>query len=136
MPFSFPASPSVGQTSAQNGRTYIYVGSNAWELTGNVSGHASSHAAAGADPLTLSVSQVTGLQTALDGKAASSHAHSASDVTSGTLDAARLPLATTTTAGAIIVGSGLAVSSGVLSATGSGGANSNDIFHPFLLMGG
>ena len=41
------------------------------------------------------ISDVTGLQTALDGKAAVSHTHSASDLTSGTLDAARLPFATT-----------------------------------------
>lgn len=34
------------------------------------SAHASSHAAAGSDPLTLSIGQITGLQTALDGKLA------------------------------------------------------------------
>jgi hypothetical protein len=34
---------------------------------------------------------VTGLQTALDGKASSSHTHAASDITSGTLDIARIP---------------------------------------------
>jgi hypothetical protein len=60
---------------------------------------------------------VTGLQTALDGKAASSHTHAASDITSGTLDAARLPLATTGAAGAVIVGTGLGVSSGTVSVT-------------------
>jgi hypothetical protein len=32
MSFSFPASPSVGQTSLQNGRMYVYVGGNVWEL--------------------------------------------------------------------------------------------------------
>ena len=32
MPFSFPASPTVGQTSTQNGRQYVYAGSNTWEL--------------------------------------------------------------------------------------------------------
>lgn len=37
------------------------------------------------------VGDVTGLQTALDGKAAVSHAHSAADVTSGTVAVARLP---------------------------------------------
>lgn len=46
----------------------------------------------------------------------SAHNHAASEITSGTLDAARLPLATTGAAGAIIVGSGLSVSSGTLSA--------------------
>jgi hypothetical protein len=33
MPFSFPSSPTVGQTSTQNGRSYTYAGSNVWELT-------------------------------------------------------------------------------------------------------
>jgi hypothetical protein len=32
MPFSFPASPSIGQTSLQNSREYVYVGGNVWEL--------------------------------------------------------------------------------------------------------
>ena len=32
MPFSFPASPTVGQTSTQNGREYRYAGNNVWEL--------------------------------------------------------------------------------------------------------
>jgi hypothetical protein len=32
MPFSFPASPTVGATSTQNGREYRYAGSNTWEL--------------------------------------------------------------------------------------------------------
>jgi len=41
----------------------------------------------------------------------------ASVITSGTLDAARLPLATTLAAGAMIVGSGLGVSSGTVSVT-------------------
>ena len=41
----------------------------------------------------------------------------ASAVTSGTLDAARLPLATTGAAGAMIVGTGLGVSSGTVSVT-------------------
>ena len=49
--------------------------------------------------------------------ALSSHTHAASDIVSGTLDAARLPLATTGAAGAIIVGTGLGVSSGTVSVT-------------------
>ena len=32
MPLSFPASPTVGQTSTQNGRQYVYAGNNTWEL--------------------------------------------------------------------------------------------------------
>ena len=49
--------------------------------------------------------------------ALASHTHAASDITSGTLDAARLPLATTGAAGAVIVGTGLGVSSGTVSVT-------------------
>jgi len=32
MALSFPASPSVGATSTQNGRQYVYAGNNVWEL--------------------------------------------------------------------------------------------------------
>ena len=38
----------------------------------------------------LAISDVTGLQTALDGKASTSHTHAASDITSGTIATARL----------------------------------------------
>jgi hypothetical protein len=37
MPFSFPASPAVGDTSTQNGREYIWTG-YAWELVAASSG--------------------------------------------------------------------------------------------------
>jgi len=33
MAFSFPSSPTVGDVSVQNGRSYTYAGSNVWELT-------------------------------------------------------------------------------------------------------
>lgn len=79
MGLSFPSSPSVGQTSAQNGRTYVWTG-YAWELTGNVANHAASHATGGADALTP----------ASIGAAASSHQHSGSDISSGTVANARL----------------------------------------------
>jgi hypothetical protein len=46
----------------------------------------------------------------------STHVHAAADITSGTLDVARLPLATASVAGAVIVGSGLGVTSGTVSA--------------------
>jgi hypothetical protein len=36
MPFSFPASPAVGDTSTQNSRQYRYAGSNSWELVASV----------------------------------------------------------------------------------------------------
>lgn len=34
MPLSFPSNPSVGATSTQNGRQYVYRGNNVWELAG------------------------------------------------------------------------------------------------------
>jgi hypothetical protein len=44
---------------------------------------------------THAISEVTNLQTTLDGKAASSHTHAAADITSGTLAIARIPTGTT-----------------------------------------
>jgi hypothetical protein len=43
------------------------------------------------------------------------HSHAATDVTSGVFASARLPLATTTAAGAVVVGGGIDVSSGTIS---------------------
>lgn len=51
--------------------------------------------------------------------AASSHNHAASEITSGTLAAARLPAATTSAFGAVKVGSNITVSSGTISLTKS-----------------
>jgi hypothetical protein len=68
-----------------------------------------------------SATQVATFTVGADGRltAASSTtiAIAASAVTSGTLDASRLPLATTLAAGAVIVGTGLGVSSGTVSVT-------------------
>jgi titin len=68
------------------------------------------------------ISDVTGLQTALDGKQSSG---TYATLVSGLVPTANLPIATTSAAGAVIVGTGLAISSGVLSATG-GGIGAND----------
>jgi hypothetical protein len=87
MALSFPASPTSGQTSSQNGRLYTYDG-YAWNLTSNVVGHASTHGAAGSDPLTLSAAQVSGLATVAT-------SGSAADLT-GTLADARLSSAIAT----------------------------------------
>ena len=38
MALSFPSSPTTGQQSTQNGRTYSYAGNNAWELVATGSG--------------------------------------------------------------------------------------------------
>ena len=60
MPLSFPSSPTVGQTSTQNGRQYTWDG-YAWGLSSNVAGHGSTHGASGSDPVTIAASQITGL---------------------------------------------------------------------------
>ncbi len=78
MPFSFPSSPTVGQQSTQNGRVYSWTGS-AWEIVpiptsvdaGNLTG-------------TVALARLPSLP--------------ASQIGSGTLDAARLPTATKTQA--------------------------------------
>jgi hypothetical protein len=75
MPFSFPSSPTVGDQSTQNGRVYQWTGS-AWEIVpiptsvdaGNLTG-------------TVALARIPSLP--------------ASQIGSGSLDAARLPLSTT-----------------------------------------
>jgi hypothetical protein len=67
---------------------------------------------------TVVIASVTGLQTALDGKAASSHNHDASAINAGTLAADRLPLAAANTRGAVRIGSGISIDgNGVISAS-------------------
>jgi hypothetical protein len=103
---AFPATGAAGKiyVALDTGKTYRWSGSSYAEISASdwatltnkpstfaPSAHAASHASGGGDAVTLAVSQVTGLQTALDGKAAASHTHSAADITSGTIAAARLP---------------------------------------------
>jgi hypothetical protein len=64
MALSFPSSPTVGQQSSQNGRTYQWTG-YAWELVGNVTNHASTHSASGADPIAITSAQVSDFATAV-----------------------------------------------------------------------
>lgn len=78
---TFPASPTNGQQATEGGRLFQWNGSNAWELVANVAGHAATHATGGSDAITA----------ASIGAAATSHVHAATEITSGTLDAARLP---------------------------------------------
>lgn len=66
---------------------------------------------------------ITLTQADVSGLAAIASSGSASDLASGTVPVARLPIATSTAAGAVQVGSGLSISSGVLSATGGGGSS-------------
>lgn len=58
---------------------------------------------------THAISDVSNLQTSLDGKSNTGHSHAASDITSGTLDSARLPVATASVVGAVKPGTGLTV---------------------------
>lgn len=109
----FKIAPADGNYNSQS----FYI--HAWD---DISGKPTSYPSTIAD--------VTGLTSALAGKSDTGHTHAwaASDITSGTVDPARLPLATTSAFGAIKVGSGLAVSSGVLSATGGSGTDRGELF--------
>lgn len=64
---TFPASPTSGQQATEGGRLYQWNGVNAWELVANVASHAETHGASGADPVTISASQVAGLSAATNG---------------------------------------------------------------------
>lgn len=87
-------------------------------------------AAIGGSAPVLSVAGRTGvitLQTAdISGLAAIAASGSASDLTAGTIPAARLPAASTATLGAVKVGSGLTITDGTLSATLTGPALSDN----------
>lgn len=77
-------------------------------------------AAAGTSSAASRADHVHALPTASAiGAANTTHTHDAANITTGTLASARLPLATTGAAGAVIVGSGLSVSNGTLSAASS-----------------
>jgi hypothetical protein len=83
---AFPATGAAGKiyVALDTGKAYRWGGSSYVEVSGSdwatisnkpstfaPSAHAASHASDGSDAVTLAVSQVTGLQTALDGKASS-----------------------------------------------------------------
>jgi len=126
------SSATTGQVATWNGTAWVPQNPSG-SSGGTPSAHASSHATGGSDPITPTsigaaaaththaVADVTGLQTALDGKqaagsyAASNHQHSAADITSGTLALARIPTGTTGTTVAL----GNHTHTGFL--TGSGG---------------
>ena len=135
MPFSFPSNPTVGQQSTQNGRAYQWSGS-AWELVAITPPH--THLAGEVTSGVFDIARIpTGTSAATvcvgndarlsDARVPTAHAAShasggsdalslaASQITSGTIAAARLPLATTTTAGGVIV-----PTSGNLAVDGSG----------------
>jgi hypothetical protein len=64
------------------------------------------------------IADTTGLQTALDGKAATSHTHAMSDITSGTLGVSRggTGVTTTPTNGQLLIGNGTGFALGTLTA--------------------
>lgn len=66
MPFSFPSSPSIGQTSVQNGRTYQWNGYS-WDLVGNVATHAITHSSSGSDPIVVTASQISNFNSSVSG---------------------------------------------------------------------
>jgi hypothetical protein len=71
--------------------------------------HAASHGVAGSDAVTLAVSQVTGLQTSLDAKAAASHVHG--NITNdGKIGATAGQIVVTTTSGLLTTASTIASS--------------------------
>ncbi len=69
--------------------------------TSDVTGLDAALAGKAAASHTHATSEVTGLDAALAGKAAASHDHNASAINAGTIDAARLPVAGTTTIGGV-----------------------------------
>ena len=85
----FPNNPSVNQTYTSGGRTWRWDGTK-WNAEASIA-----------------IGDVTALQSTLDGKAPTSHEHSADAITSGTLGVARGGTgATTLTANNVLLGNG------------------------------
>jgi hypothetical protein len=104
MPFNFPASPTVGQQSIQNGRAYQWNGS-AWELVAITAPH--THLAGevtsgvfdiariptGSDSISVCIGDDARLSNA---RTPTAHVHSGADITSGVVAAARIGAHATT----------------------------------------
>jgi hypothetical protein len=86
------------------------------------SAHASSHGSAGADAITVAQSQVTGLDTALSGKASTSHTHAMADLTAFTITSP-------------VNGQTLVYDSGTSKWINSAAAAGGETISSFLLMG-
>jgi hypothetical protein len=66
MALSFPASPSVGQTATVNGRQYVYVGNNVWELVASTA--IVSSVAGRTGTITLTAADVSGVVSSVAGR--------------------------------------------------------------------
>lgn len=76
---------------------------------------------------TIDIADVIGLTSALAGKAASSHNHTASQVNAGTFHPDRLPIATPSAIGGVKIGANLSIApDGTLSGPGGGGGGGFD----------
>lgn len=76
MAIDFPNSPTVGDIFNDAGKYWRWDGTS-WDIYTNdaqLYTHGSTHGVAGNDPVTVAQSQVTGLSTALSGKASTTHA--------------------------------------------------------------
>ena len=117
---SFPATPTVGQQTADGGRQFVWQGS-AWDLVATVTGHAAQHASDGADAISIAASQIA----------------------SGTIATARLASGTASSTTYLrgdqtwaTVAAGSSSASDLSSGTLSQSRLDFIPIHPFLLMGG
>lgn len=97
---TLPTGGTTGQAlvKASDAAFDVSWGSVATGGGGVPAAHAPSHAAGGSDPLTLTIAQVTNLQSTLDAKAASTHTHTASQVSDSTAAGRTLLTAASATA--------------------------------------
>jgi hypothetical protein len=114
LPLTFPASRVTGLGAGGNVTLPINI-SDVTNLQSSLDGKA-------ALVHTHIIADVTGLQTSLNGKAPTTHTHDAADITTGTLSDARLPAATTALKGAAKVDNNSAGDPVALTASGHGAA--------------
>lgn len=85
----FPNSPTLNQEFTSSGRTWKWNGT-VWATVASTTiaptAHASTHTDGGSDEVTIEQAQVTGLATALSGKASTSHTQNASTIITTSTD--------------------------------------------------